>query len=263
MPSRSRVASLFRPSAGVDPRPLSRHAGLVADIDRRGLIRGGVSLGALTLLTGCDVSNEDHVRGALEEVSRWNDRVQATLFDPTRLAPTFDAADVLKPPRFNAYYPIDKVKPVDRASWRLVLSGLVQDTSPWTADRIAALPVQELIVRHVCVEGWDYIGQWSGVNLRSFLERVGADTGARYVGFRCADGYTSSIDMASALHPQTILATHYAGEPLGDPFGAPLRLRTAVKLGFKNPKWITELLVSDTWRHGYWEDRGYNWFSGI
>ena len=69
--------------------------------------------------------------------------------------------------------------------------------------------------------------------------------------------------MASALHPQTILATHYAGEPLGAPFGAPIRLRTAVKLGFKNPKWITEIMVSNTWRHGYWEDRGYNWFSGI
>ena len=69
--------------------------------------------------------------------------------------------------------------------------------------------------------------------------------------------------MATALHPQTILATHYAGRPLGVPFGAPLRLRTATKLGFKNPKWITSLEVTNDYRGGYWEDRGYNWFSGL
>jgi DMSO/TMAO reductase YedYZ molybdopterin-dependent catalytic subunit len=113
------------------------------------------------------------------------------------------------------------------------------------------------------VEGWDYIGQWSGPNLRQFLERVGADLTARYVAFRCADTYYGSIDMASALHPQTLLATRYAGEPLADPFGFPLRLRTAVKLGFKNPKWITAMEVTNDWRGGYWEDRGFNWFSGI
>jgi DMSO/TMAO reductase YedYZ molybdopterin-dependent catalytic subunit len=113
------------------------------------------------------------------------------------------------------------------------------------------------------VEGWDYIGQWSGVNLRQFLERIGADLTAKYVAFKCADDYYGSIDMASALHPQTLLATKYAGEPIADPFGFPLRLRTAVKLGFKNPKWITAMEVTNDWRGGYWEDRGFNWFSGI
>ena len=66
-----------------------------------------------------------------------------------------------------------------------------------------------------------------------------------------------------ALHPQTLLATKYAGEPITDPFGFPIRLRTAVKLGFKNPKWITAMEVTNTYRGGYWEDRGFNWFSGI
>jgi DMSO/TMAO reductase YedYZ molybdopterin-dependent catalytic subunit len=101
------------------------------------------------------------------------------------------------------------------------------------------------------------------VNLRLFLERIGADLTAKYVAFRCADDYYGSIDMASALHPQTLLATKYAREPMADPFGFPLRLRTAVKLGFKNPKWITAMEVTNTWRGGYWEDRGFNWFSGI
>ena len=96
------------------------------------------------------------------------------------------------------------------------------------------LPEQELIIRHICVEGWDYIGQWSGPNLRMFLERIGADLTAKYIAFHCADGYTESLDMPTALHPQTILATKYAKEPITDPFGFPLRLRTSTKLGFKN-----------------------------
>ncbi len=140
---------------------------------------------------------------------------------------------------------------------------MIEDKRPWTAQQIYALPEQEWIYRHVCVEGWDYIGQWSGVNLREFLTRIGADLKAKYVMFRCADDYSSSIDMASALHPQSILATKYARDPITDPFGFPLRLRTAVKLGFKNPKWITSMEVTNTYPGGYWEDKGFNWFSGL
>ena len=120
-----------------------------------------------------------------------------------------------------------------------------------------------MIIRHICVEGWDYIGQWSGPTLRSLLERVGADLRAKYVVFQTADDYPSSIDMATALHPQTLLATHYAGEVLPDPFGFPLRLRTSVKLGFKNPKWITAIEVTNTYQPGYWEKLGFNWQSSL
>ena len=125
------------------------------------------------------------------------------------------------------------------------------------------MPQQEEIIRHVCVEGWDYIGQWSGVPLGTFLRRVGADLSAKYVAFKTADDYPSSIDMATALHPQTLLALQYARETLPDPFGYPLRLRTSTKLGFKNPKWITAIEVSNTYTGGYWESQGFNWFSGI
>ncbi len=170
---------------------------------------------------------------------------------------------VRKPPRFNAFYPPEEVRPVDGARWKLELAGRVADKQPWTRERLAELPQREVIVRHICVEGWDYIGQWSGVPLRTFLERVGADLSARYVAFRCADDYWGSIDMPSALHAQTLLATHYARGPIADPYGYPLRLRTAVKLGFKNPKWITAVEVTNDYPGGYWEDRGFNWFSGL
>jgi DMSO/TMAO reductase YedYZ molybdopterin-dependent catalytic subunit len=258
-----RAASPHRPPDGVNQEILVPHRGLIQSIDRRGFLRGSLSLGALTLLTGCDVSNDRAVQAVLRRMSTWNDRVQAALFDPNRLAPTYPESAVRKPPRFNAFYSIDDVKPVDITTWKLELAGLVADKRPWTLQQINALPQVSQITRHVCVEGWDYVGKWSGVALSTFLQRVGADTTARFVGFKCHDGYTGSIDMPSALHPQTQLATRYADEVLPDAYGFPLRLRVATKLGFKMPKWITAIEVTNVNPGGYWEDRGYSWFSGL
>ena len=263
MPIRTRTPSIFRPHQPIDQSVLVENRALVADSNRRGMLRGAISLGALTMLTGCDVTEDESVQKVLRTVSAWNDRVQDTIFRPHHLAPTFSPAQVVKPPRFNAYYDIEELKPVDGVSWRLELAGRVDDKRPWTAQQLYQLPEQEIIIRHVCVEGWDYIGQWSGPNLGSFLERVGADLTAKYVYFICADDYTESIDMATALHPQTILATKYANDVLADPFGYPLRLRTSTKLGYKNAKWIRAIEVTSDFRETFWSKQGFNWFAGI
>jgi Transposase DDE domain group 1/Oxidoreductase molybdopterin binding domain len=104
------------------------------------------------------------------------------------------------------------VKPVNAAAWRLELSGLIADKRPWTLPQWQALPQSPMVIKHICVEGWSYIRGWSGVRLRVFLERVGADLRAKYVAFKTADDYPSSIDMATALHPQTLLSTQYGGD---------------------------------------------------
>ncbi len=261
LPSRS--PAVLRPRKTATESPSRQNWTLIEDIDRRDVLRGALGLGALTLLSGCDVSEIDSVQSTLRAVSSWNDGVQARVFRPAHLAPTFGVEQVVKPPRFNAYYDIEDLKPVDGATWKLELLGRIADKRPWTAQQLYQLPEQEVIIRHVCVEGWDYIGQWSGPNLRAFLERVGADLTARYVYFICADDYTESIDMASALHPQTILATKYANEILADPFGFPLRLRTSTKLGYKNAKWIKAIEVSNDFRETFWSKQGFNWFAGI
>jgi DMSO/TMAO reductase YedYZ molybdopterin-dependent catalytic subunit len=177
------------------------------------VLRGALTLGALTLLTGCDVSEEDSVQTGLRAVFSLNDAAQAAIFRPDHLAPTFSPSHVVKPPRFNAYYDVEDVRPIDGATWKLELAGLIADKRPWTAQQLYALPEQEIIIRHICVEGWDYIGQWSGPSFRGFLTRIGANLTAKYVYFICNDDFTESIDMPSALHPQTILATKYAGNP--------------------------------------------------
>jgi DMSO/TMAO reductase YedYZ molybdopterin-dependent catalytic subunit len=262
MPIRARTPFILRPRRS-ESRSIGAQPAAASDFDRRKLLRSAVGLGALTMLTGCDVSEIGSVQSGLRTVSAWNDAVQAAIFRDDHLAPTYSASQVVKPPRFNAYYDIDDVKPIDGATWKLELTGLISDKRPWTTQQIHQLPEQTEIIRHICVEGWDYIGQWSGPNLRDFLTRVGADLSAKYVYFVCNDDFTESIDMASALHPQTILATKYAGDLITDPFGYPLRLRTAVKLGYKNAKWIRAIEVTNTFRETFWSRQGENWFAGI
>jgi len=232
-------------------------------LDRRALLRSGMSLGALTLLTGCDISDNDTVQGMLAAMSRWNDRVQAALFSPTRLAPTFPERLAVKDFRYDAWYGPDKAPRLDARDYRLQLAGLIADKRPWTVEQLYALPQQTQITRHVCVEGWSMIGKWTGTPLRTFFERIGADTTARYVGFECADGYYESMDMATALHPQTIMAFRLSDEVLPRKYGYPFKIRVPTKLGFKNPKFVTTMFVTNLRPNGFWTDRGYNWFSGI
>jgi len=232
-------------------------------IERRLFLRRGLSLGALALLSGCSVTDAESVQKVLWAMSRWNDRVQGWIFDPDRLAPEFPESAITMPFPFNAYYGMDKVPAVDAASYKLELGGLVREKRPWTLPELYALqPQVSQITRHICVEGWSAIGKWSGVRFSDFLKRVGADLTAKYVGFKCADKYHTSIDMPTALHPQTLLAFRFADQLLPAPFGFPMKLRMPTKLGFKNPKHIVAIFVTNEYPGGYWEDQGYNWFSG-
>jgi len=234
----------------------------IQNIERRLFLRQGLSLGALALLSGCELTDDEGVQKVLSAMSRWNDRAQAWLFSPDKLAPEYPESAITKPFPFNAYYGEDELRVVDGGNYRLELAGLIRDRKPWTLPELYALPQTSQITRHICVEGWSAIGKWSGVRFRTFLERIGADLGAKYVGFKCADDYYSSIDMATALHPQTLLTFRYADEVLPLKYGFPMKLRIPTKLGFKNPKQITAMFVTNTYPGGYWEDQGYNWFSG-
>ena len=106
----------------------------------------------------------------------------------------------------------------------------------------------------------------SGVRLADVLKLAQVSSLGSYVYFDSADGYYESWDMASAMHPQTLLATHMNGDPLPAQNGAPLRLATPIKLGYKLSKWVTGIRVEPTLlasRKGYWEDQGYEWFAGL
>ena len=229
---------------------------------RRAFLQRTLTLGGLSLLSGCSLVDDDSIETALMAISRVNDKAQALIFDPNSLAPTYPDSMITRPFPFNAYYSEDEVRVVDEAAYRLEVTGLVADKKTWTLTELRAMPQTDQITRHICVEGWSAIGKWGGVPFASFLRHIGADLSARYVGFKCADDYYTSIDMPTALHPQTLLTLTYDSQPLPPKYGFPMKLRMPTKLGYKNPKHIQAIFITNTYPGGYWEDQGYNWFGG-
>jgi DMSO/TMAO reductase YedYZ molybdopterin-dependent catalytic subunit len=250
--------------SGVDPKLLIKDAAkFMPAQSRRLFLRGVVSVGALAALTGCDIIDGDTSENALRVISNFNDWVQARLFNPQILAPTYSESDVMRPFRFNAYYSEDEAPDIDGDTYKLEIGGLVDNKKPWTLAELYKLPEVSQITRLVCVEGWSAIGSWQGVRLSDFLKTIGADTRAKYVWFQCAEGYSNTIDMPTALHPQTQLTLKFDHKILPTAYGFPIRIRIPTKLGFKNPKYVTAMWVQNNDAGGYWENQGYNWFSGL
>jgi DMSO/TMAO reductase YedYZ molybdopterin-dependent catalytic subunit len=153
---------------------------------------------------------------------------------------------------------------VDFDKWTLTVSGSVQKPGDYTLTQIQALPKFRHNTRHVCVEGWDVIGSFGGARLSDFLRVIGADTTSRFVYVECADDYYESLDMATALHPQTLLCYEMYHQPLTREHGAPLRLQIPTKIGYKQAKYLTDLKVTNVLQKvGYWEDQGYSEFYGL
>jgi DMSO/TMAO reductase YedYZ molybdopterin-dependent catalytic subunit len=154
---------------------------------------------------------------------------------------------------------------IDLANFKLNISGEVTNPLSLNLTDIEKLPFNSMVIRQVCVEGWAAIVQWGGVRLRDLLTLAQPRSGAKYVYFKSADGYYESWDLASVVHPQTLLAYQMNGRTLPSENGAPLRLASPIKLGYKQSKWVTELVVTSQLlpKRGYWEDLGYEWFGGL
>ena len=194
----------------------------------------------------------------------FSDWISAKWFRPRHPATTFPDSEVtpLSGFPYNGYDVIDPG--IDLGSWSLTVGGLVQKPGAYALAQIKALPKVTQNTRHVCVEGWDAIGNFGGARLADFLATVGADPSARFLYFECADDYYESLDMATAMHPQSLLCYEMYGQPLLPGHGAPLRLSLPTKIGYKSAKYLTKLEVTNVLRRrGYWEDQGYPWFYSL
>ncbi len=149
--------------------------------------------------------------------------------------------------------------------YRLVVNGAVRRPLRLDPADLAALPQRECVIRHVCVEGWAAIVAWSGPRLADVLSLAGPSPLGAYLAIRSADQSFETWDLASVLHPQTLLATHMNGAPLPVANGAPVRLASPIKLGYKQSKSVIglELMTTLGDRLGTWEDQGYEWFAGL
>ena len=132
---------------------LSEHRPALRRLERRQVLGRGLSLGALTMLTGCNLQDGDAVDRVLWAMSRWNDRVQAWLFDPNRLAPTYPASAITNPFPFNAFYPVDDAPEIDGNDYALEVSGRVADKQSWTLAKLRLLQQEYQITRNICIEG--------------------------------------------------------------------------------------------------------------
>jgi DMSO/TMAO reductase YedYZ molybdopterin-dependent catalytic subunit len=218
---------------------------------------------SVLLLAGCDLVTGKRTKSILRGFQTFNNWVQESLFDPKKLAPEYSDDKVTDEDDFrvNGY---DTDEPdIDIPGWTLTVDGLVRSPGDYTLKQISVLPKYNKNLRHICVEGWSMIPKWGGVMMKDFLALAGADLTAKYVSVECGDDYTTSWDMASVLHPQTLLAYEAYGKPLTLEHGAPLRVVMPVKLGYKSAKWISRLTVTNQKPGGYWEDQGYDWFAGV
>ena len=189
-------------------------------------------------------------------------------------AQEFARNQISKDPFANPVDPLgaefQRLKEGGFAGWRLAVDGMAASPRSFSLEEIKSFPSSSQITLIACEEGWSYIAEWTGVPLGHILNLVGALPQARYVVYRSFQpDWWDSIDMADALHPQTLLATGMNGAELPAPFGGPLRMRVPRQLGYKNVKYITRLTLTDSLKHfgkglgSAAPEGGYAWYAGI
>lgn len=195
----------------------------------------------------------------------WTDRAARSFFNERRMAQTFSDREATPIGKFPINSYSDYAPANDLANWKLIVEGMVARPGQYSLDQVKSLPKQVQNVKHICIEGWDVIGNFGGARLSDFLQLAGADPAARFVEVSCLDDYYSSYDIESCRHPQTLLCYEMYGQPLTAAHGAPLRVHMPVKLGYKSAKYIYSIRVSNVLgkEKGFWEDQGYSWHGGI
>ena len=232
-------------------------------LTRRDLLRLGVVAGTGALVAGCGWDGGP-LKPGLAAMSRLNDRVGEALVSPHRLAREYPVAE-RSGSAFPMYYVSDELPVLaDPAGWHLTVGGLVTTPLTLSLAQVMALPQMTYTVKHHCVEGWTAIATWTGVPFTTIAAMAVPMPAARYVRFDSFDaGYYNGWDLRTAVHPQTMLAYAYNDRPLMPDHGAPLRLYSPLKLGYKLTKFLTSITFTADRPGGYWEDQGYPWLGGL
>jgi DMSO/TMAO reductase YedYZ molybdopterin-dependent catalytic subunit len=238
-------------------------------LSRRDFVRLGLVVPA-SLAAACGWDGGSLIEPRLRAISRLNDWVgEKILLSSSRLAREYPVAARTPPDRFPAYsitrnrtgqFPT----PPEGREWALEVGGLVRTPTRLTRPMIEALPRVTYTVKHHCVEGWTAVATWTGVPVSVIAGMVQPTAEARYLRFDSFDSrYYNGWDLKSAMHPQTILAYAFNDRPLMTDHGAPLRVYSPIKLGYKLTKYLTTMTFTRERPGGYWEDQGYPWLGGI
>jgi len=231
------------------------------ELNRRKFLQiSGLSSMSL-LLGGCGTPLFADFVGRVSEPL--NQKFEELIFQPQKPVPEFLPHQI--EPNKLIVNSFQSTPIIDLEKYRLIVDGEVNNPLSLSLADIQALPLTSMIIRHVCVEGWAAIVQWGGIRLREIIALSQPKSQVKYAYFKSADGYDESWDIASVLHPQTLLAYQKNGAALPVENGAPLRLASPIKLGYKQSKWVTRVTLTNelSISKGYWENRGYEWFAGL
>jgi DMSO/TMAO reductase YedYZ molybdopterin-dependent catalytic subunit len=223
---------------------------------------------ALAALVGaaCDSTGPKSAQSLLTFAMNENETIERTLFRHTAI--DVPKASAMPAGRFFPSYFVSREVPVwdetARGPWHLEVGGLVRTPLRLSLANLAALPRIGYKLDHYCVEGWTAVATRTGVRLADLARLAGADRAARYVDFQSFDdGYHESWDIESAMHPQTLVVYAQDGHYLNIAWGAPARVYSPVKLGYKNTKYLTRIMFMPERNGGYWSDQGYEWYGGV
>ena len=252
----------------------------MTEISRRKLITGGLAVagGASGLAVAARLARRHGLippdaggrYGAGEALTYAAQRV----LGQHSMAREFSRSAISEKPFANEVDPLGdefkRLQSANFADWRMTVDGMAARPTSFSLAEIKSFPTSSHITMIGCEEGWTYIAEWTGVPLSYILDRVGALPQVRYVVYRSFQpAWWESIDMADALHPQTVIAHSMNRSELPVPFGGPLRLRIPRQLGYKNVKYITHLTLTDNLKPfgkgtgGSASDGGYAWYAGI
>ena len=243
-----------------------RHGAERLGIDRRAFIAAGAGTAAALAFAGCNSRGPESATGLLAAAGRWNERVERALFrhNAMNVAPT---SALTAGAHFPSYFVSDEVPVWDEAEqgvWHLEIGGMVRRPVRLTLAELKELPRTELRLEHFCVEGWSAVSVRTGVRLSDLARRADVSPDARCVDFESFDDeYHESWDLASALHSQTLIVYGQDGKLLDPAFGAPARVFSPIKLGYKCTKYLTRIMFLPAPNGGYWSDQGYEWYGGV
>ena len=230
---------------------------------RRAFLQTGLYASAAAALSACGWDGGERAQPVFGAVAHLNDWVSARLFSPSGHAQQFPVGKRSK--SFPDYHISAMTPTVARPEdWRLSVKGLVKLPLELSVQDIMTLGKLTYTVEHHCVEGWSAIATWTGLPLKVIAYAAGVKPEAKYVRFDSFDeGYYNGWDIASAMHPETILAYAFNDRQLMPDHGAPLRLYAPHNLGYKLTKYLTTITFTSERPGGYWEDQGYPWFGGV
>jgi DMSO/TMAO reductase YedYZ molybdopterin-dependent catalytic subunit len=249
---------------------IDRKSSAAQEISRRTrrsfMVLGG---GAVAGIAGWEALTHGGAEGdippALRAVLGFNEKVvRGTIYGNDHLAKTYPPSAIGKI-KVNADIGLDPDEKLEEWCLEVTPFRASAPTAKLSIADLHALPRYEEIIDFKCVEGWSTVTQFAGARLSDFTAKFAPGSErAGCVGMKTPDEeYYVSLDMPSALHPQTLLAWEMNGQPLEPLHGAPLRLVIPVKYGIKNIKRIGSIEYTDKRPADYWEERGYDWYAGL